>query len=110
MTYIVLPFFHLEGVTPKYVTSSRNGEELVRKKRFLAQVFGSALQSLRSDNWRECGRTSWGTTIYTNGVSTSCYGACPKRIYCGYGYNDYGGPDGYGYRLRNDVVLAKWVG
>lgn len=65
---------------------SSNGVKLVRKKRFL----GSALRSLQSDSWRECGRTVWGTTIYTNSIATACFGACPENVYCGYGYDGYG--------------------
>ncbi|KAG4066044.1 hypothetical protein HA402_001291 [Bradysia odoriphaga] len=91
----------IESIVPVETeeTSSPSGEKLVRKKRFLFGLVGSALQSLRNDNWRECGRTPWGTTIYTNGFATSCFGACPEEIYCGYGYgyNGYNGYDGYSY-------------
>lgn len=78
--------------------SNGNGEKLVRKKRFLFGIIGSALESLRSDNWRECGRTPWGTTIYTNGFATACFGACPENVYCGYGYGGYG--NGYGTQIN----------
>lgn len=90
-----------ESVTSKDDDSNANGGKLVRKKRFLFGVIGSALQSLRSDNWRECGRTSWGTTIYTNGIATACYGACPEHVYCGYGYER---SDGYGYGNQINTV------
>lgn len=96
----------LEKVTAMDDTSSTTGEQLVRKKRFVFNIVGSALQSLRSDNWRECGRTSSGTTIYTNGIGTACFGSCPEYVRCGYGYNRYDGYDGndsYGWRYRSQI-------
>lgn len=91
-------------------TSNGNRETLRRKKRSLFNIIGSAFQSLRSDNWRECGRTRWGTTIYTNGIGTACFGSCPEHIRCGYGSDRYGydgfGSDQYGYRYRSDISLG----
>ncbi len=77
-----------------------NGEMLVREKRFLNDVVGSAFQSFQSGNWRECGRTRWGTTIYTNGIGMACFGSCPQHIRCGYGDNSGFGPTSYGYQGR----------
>lgn len=85
-----------ESVTSKDDNSTTDSETLVRKKRSVFDIVGSALQSLRSDNWRECGRTSWGTTIYTNGIGTACFGSCPQRARCGYGSERYGSDDGFG--------------
>lgn len=94
-----------ETVTSKNDTSSTSGEKLVRKKRFLFNIIGAALESLRSDNWRECGRTPWGTRIYTNGIATACIGACPEHgSYCGYGNNGYG--YGYGGTQINTVYFG----
>lgn len=81
-------------------TSSPNREKLVRKKRFLFGILEYAFQSLRSGNWRECGATPWGSTIYTNGIATACFGACPENVYCGYGYNGYNGYYGGGTQIN----------
>lgn len=94
-------------VTSDAETSSPSGEKLVRKKRFLFGVIGSAIRSLQSDNWRECGRTPWGTTIYTNGFATACYGACPENFYCGYDGYGYGG---YGYRSYGSQFNTVYLG
>ncbi len=94
----------IENTTPEQDPSTSSGEKLVRKKRFLFGVIGAALESFRSDNWRECGRTPWGTTIYTNGIATACFGACPENVYCGYGYG-YGGY-GYGGSQINTVYIG----
>lgn len=81
---------HIESA-PVEAEGTSNLGGLVRKKRFLLNLLvGPVLRSFRNNNWRECGRTPWGTTIYTNGYATACYGACPEEVYCGYGY-------GYGY-------------
>lgn len=94
-----------ESVTSEQGSSNSSGEKLVRKKRFLFGVIGAALESFRSENWRECGRTPWGTTIYTNGFATACFGACPETVYCGYGGYGYGGY-GYGGSQINTVYFG----
>lgn len=67
---------HSSDLSKNYTTKT-NSEQLVRKKRFL---FG---------NWRECGRTPWGATLYTNGIGNACIGNCPCTTFCGNEYNEY---------------------
>lgn len=75
--------------------------KLVREKRFLNGIVGSAFPSLQSGNWQECGRTRWGATIYTNGIGIACFGNCPEHVRCGYRNNFDGfGSDRYGYQGR----------